>query len=802
MANVADPNDKAKAKQPPWAVPKPAYEQPVLKVYNSMTRTKDVFVPMNGHSVKWYNCGPTVYDSSHLGHARNYVTQDILRRIMVDYFGYDVHFVMNITDIDDKIITRARYQYLTNRLRDQTTSLSTDTISTVTQAFSSYTQKKLNPSLPANDILAAGSELQQWPHLYELSQKDPAWVKAGTEKDEKFTMHINSLNAAFSGIKAAETSIAGGKTGAEPAHALLASSLDVLGPWLDGQFKAEVTDHEIFRSLAAYWEDSFMSDMARLKVQPPDTLTRVTEYVPEIVAYVEKIISNGYAYATPDGSVYFNTEAFHGAKSKGVADGEIDWNHSYAKLMPWNTGNKALLDEAEGSLATGTGKRAAADFALWKASKPGEPAWPSPWGQGRPGWHIECSVMATEILGDNMDIHSGGIDLAFPHHDNEIAQSEAYHDCRQWVNYFLHTGHLHIEGLKMSKSLKNFITIDQALALYSPRQLRLLFLGQLWNAKFDFRDSAVSEAKSIESTFENFFNNVKALVAESKGAARSTDTRHHYDQTERELTDSLHKTQHDFRVALSDSFNTPEALARLVELVSKTNLYLARGRKEVNIGVVRNVAVWVTKMLRTFGLAEGPGSDSNTIGWGRSSANGESETFDRDAVLMPYLTALSTFRDDVRKLAIGQAPTKEILMLCDKLRDVDLAPLGVQLDDQEDGRALVKLVDPAVLLREREEKAAQAAEKAARKAAAAEAEKAKRLAKLEKGKLAPAEMFKPPNVPEGTYSTWNDEGFPLSDGEGVELPKSKVKKLTKDWDNQKKAHAEWLAYAQENSIPI
>ena len=168
-----------------------------------------------------------------------------------------------------------------------------------------------------------------------------------------------------------------------------------------------------------------MSDMAKLRVIPPDTLTRVTEYVPEIVSYVEKIVSNGYGYAADDGSVYFDTRAFDGKAKDGN-----DWSHAYAKLMPWNKGNKELLDEGEGALTSGSTKRAAADFALWKASKPGEPAWPSPWGQGRPGWHIECSVMATEILGDNMDIHSGGVDLAFPHHDNELAQAEV---CRRFL---------------------------------------------------------------------------------------------------------------------------------------------------------------------------------------------------------------------------------------------------------------------------------------------------------------------------------------------------------------------------------
>lgn len=226
-----------------------------------------------------------------------------------------------------------------------------------------------------------------------------------------------------------------------------------------------VTDHSIFRELSSYWETQFFADMRRLRVRDPDTLTRVTEYVPEIVSFVEGIIKNGYGYEV-DGSVYFDTRAFDKADE-----------HDYAKLEPWSKGNKELLEEGEGALSVATGRRSAADFALWKASKPGEPSWPSPWGPGRPGWHIECSVMASAVFGDSMDIHSGGSDLAFPHHDNEMAQSEvmsilfqpqtgtkpyvqAYHNCRSWVNYFLHTGHLHIEGLKMSKSLKNFITID------------------------------------------------------------------------------------------------------------------------------------------------------------------------------------------------------------------------------------------------------------------------------------------------------------------------------------------------------
>jgi cysteinyl-tRNA synthetase len=159
-------------------------------------------------------------------------------------------------------------------------------------------------------------------------------------------------------------------------------------------------------------------------------MTRVSEYVPEIAEMTQKIMANGFAYET-DGSVYFDVDAFDRSK-----------DHFYAKLRPNAVGDAKLFAEGEGALSATGEKKSKNDFALWKKSKPGEPAWSSPWGLGRPGWHIECSAMAGKLLGKTLDIHAGGVDLKFPHHDNELAQSEAYFDNEQWVNYFLHSGHL------------------------------------------------------------------------------------------------------------------------------------------------------------------------------------------------------------------------------------------------------------------------------------------------------------------------------------------------------------------------
>ncbi|KAK7206418.1 tRNA synthetases class I (C) catalytic domain-containing protein [Myxozyma melibiosi] len=760
-----------KAKLPEWLPPKGAASE--LKLLNTLTKTKVPFVPISGKRVTWYCCGPTVYDAGHMGHARNYVSTDISRRILRDYFGYDVFFVQNVTDIDDKIIIRARQNYLFDKYLSENATITPQVRDKISSALTSYAAKNL-PAAPTSSPAAFSA----WAAGLDLA--------AQSRENPKFGMHLSALKSAYTALQLAAVD-------GEPAEKALTAAKDVLILLLDEEEGSQVRDPELFRKLPAYWENHFNQDMRSLNVLPPTVVTRVSEYVPEIVSFVEQMVKNGYAYEA-QGSVYFDTAAF-----------ERDGKHVYAKLQPWSRGKTDLIDEGEGSLSVRTaadGKKSPFDFALWKASKPGEPEWASPWGQGRPGWHIECSVMASEVIGAQMDIHSGGIDLAFPHHDNELAQSEAYHECPQWVNYFLHTGHLHIEGLKMSKSLKNFITIREALQKYSSRQLRLAFALTQWNNALDFKEGLISEVKTVESTLNNFFAVVRALVAEDAATvSQGGHVPQRFSALERALFADLTTAQQDLHAALCDNLATPAAIQTIVSLVTRANVYLASAKANVSSSAVAEVARWITRMLAVFGFDPRPDS----LGWSdpidptSSSSTADSSTTTPSSVeeiAMPFVRVLSRYRDDVRRAAIAKAPYATFLTASDRVRNEDLLDLGVALDDRDgDLPALVKFVDKAELARQRAEKLAREQAKAEKKRLAKEEEERKAKERLEKGKVKPEEMFKAT----GEFSQFDDAGVPTHDKEGVELAKSRKKKLLKEYENQKKLHAEYLKWLESQS---
>jgi len=803
--------------QPAWQAPKePTAKIPELAIYNSLTRKKERFVPRDpeGKKVTWYCCGPTVYDDAHLGHARNYVTTDIIRRIMRDYFKFDMKFVMNITDVDDKIILRGRQQHLLAKFKEENRALD-KVLEPATTAYRNYAKKNV-PELPEdilpNDYSAAVEK------AYGGVLKGESLAGDGSppgDKEAKLKMHLRTLATASEALTVAEQEHM-------PIDTFYHKVEDILLPYLDSLYGSSINaeDHSVFTRLTKKYEERFMDDMRALNCSDPDQVTRVTEYGAEIVKYVEEIVRKGFGYATTDGSVYFDIDGFEAAG-----------NH-YARLEPWNKNDKELQADGEGSLAKKTTeKKSDADFALWKSSKPGEPSWPSPWGPGRPGWHIECSVMASDVLGETLDIHSGGIDLAFPHHDNELAQSEAYWvkkeedgkclHTHQWVNYFMHMGHLSIQGSKMSKSLKNFTTIREALSRgdWTPRALRVVFLLGGWKDGVEITDDLVKTGASWEDKVNNFFLKARSVEQNQPEHSHDGSVAHGTPQDstgDDTLLSAQSKAQVDMYEALCDSFNTSKALRVIADLITEYN---SANKATVTDETTMILASWITEMVKIFGLE----SDSHKaiIGWSgidipesaapfvypastlrdeirKRAKSGDTSPAEMEhlshkytvpaaqpAAAIPYAEVLSQFQEDIRNLAKAQASAKEYLKLCDDLRDVILWDQGIYLEDSlEEGQpAMVRPLDKG-LIAARAEKEQREKDRLAAKAKRDE-EAAK---KAEKGKLSPLEMFKTDE-----FTAWDGEGMPLKDGNGEELNKSRLKKLKKQWDVQKKAHDAWKA---------
>ncbi|XP_067116391.1 cysteine--tRNA ligase, mitochondrial isoform X2 [Osmerus mordax] len=443
--------------------------------------------------------------------------------------------------------------------------------------------------------------------------------------------------------------------------------------------------------LARIYEEDFKNDMLALKVTPPAVYLRVTENVPQIVAYIEQIIQNGHAYSTKQGNVYFDIQSIRDRYGKLTGSGD------------------AATEPGESE------KRDARDFALWKSSKPQEPFWTSPWGNGRPGWHIECSTVArsehwlyslvplvlfidgfvlicvrlyktihfmsfilmlfSSVFGNQLDIHSGGIDLAFPHHENEIAQCEAYHQCDQWGNYFLHSGHLHLKGSteKMSKSLKNYITIKDFLQFYSANEFRMFCLLTKYRSAIDYSDASMIEARSSLATIATFTHDAQAYM---RGQLQCQAVQ------EGSLYERLEETKASVRKALADDFDTPRAIGAIMNLVYHGNRHLQPITKPV--GSPRSPAVFGAMLSYIREVFEVLGVDLLN--------RKESQIEDSSGTLQNVVEQLARFRSEVRAFALApveSAPGEPVparprprpdrlplLQACDVLRK-DLAPLGV-----------------------------------------------------------------------------------------------------------------------------
>ncbi|KAJ8668198.1 hypothetical protein QAD02_009861 [Eretmocerus hayati] len=735
----------SKRLQPSWSPP----EQkggPTLKLYNSLTRQKEEFIPQFKNRILWYSCGPTVYDASHMGHARTYISFDIMRRVLRDYFNYDVLYVMNITDIDDKIIKRARQNYL----------------------YDNY----VNENYPFDKVL---SDAKSVTNAFEETVRNTTDV----DKKSMFEKMLNDIKKSITTLEAAIKS--NDQTAVEESRkVLLKEAKDPLSDWLDKQKGDSVTEHSIFSKLSQHWENEFHGDMDALNILRPSVLTRVSEYVPEIVTFIEKIITNGLAYES-NGSVYFDVKAF-----------DKNEKHFYAKLVPEAYGDTSSLQEGEGDLSVSverlSEKRSPTDFALWKTSKAGEPWWDSPWGKGRPGWHIECSVMASAICGESLDIHTGGVDLKFPHHDNELAQAEAYFGNSHWVRYFLHSGHLTISGCKMSKSLKNFITIREALKKNTARQLRLAFLLHSWKDTLDYSDATMEMAVQYEKFLNEFFLNVKCRLRESGSAAStSMNTFEKWTSSEIELNKKFCTAKDDIHEALCDNIDTRRVLDIIRELVTNCNIYVKDCAKP-NTLLLRDVAVYITKIFTTFGAV----TSQDSIGF---PLEGDAQNVNLEETVMPYLEILSDFREKVRVRA-RELKATEVLRECDLLRDETLPGVGVRLEDSDSGPPRLKLCNKEELIREREAKKKAEVERAAEKERKKLEAQAAAAAKDALKKIPPQEMFRGET---DKYSLFDENGLPTHDAEGKEISKGQQKKLQKLQQAQEKKYKEYLASLQNGA---
>jgi len=774
-----------KGSHPPWLVPNAGHDVK-LQVMNTLTGEKEPFRPLNGKKVLWYTCGPTVYDVAHMGHARAYLTFDILRRIMVNYLGYDVNYQINITDVDDKIILRSRQNKLFDDFKKEAAKMKPAELKKAVDdalAFAEAKLKKKEPEPPAQD--ASAKDKQEFETLKQ-------------EHELKLGQHADL-------VQKVRKAVDGGKL-----DDALTTAREAFMAKLDKERGHTVTDHSIFDAHARRYEDEYFEDMEALGVLRPDVVTRISTYCDgRVQKFIERLEEMGVAYPA-SGSVYFDIEAFE------------KLGYRYRKLVPAMCASAKEMEEGEGALAAeGAEKRNPNDFALWKASKAGEPAWESKWGPGRPGWHIECSVMATDINGEYLDIHAGGEDLKFPHHDNEMAQSEAFLQRSQWTNYFWHAGHLHIEGLKMSKSLKNFITIRQALEVHTARQLRLMFLMQAWDKGMNYSDQAIDMAKAEERKVKHFLGSLEFWSRRPHGQKPG--------EREKNLEASIEACKDTIRAAILDNFSTPRVVEALSKLVSESKAVMD-AVPEASLEPVRKAAALVRdtlKMLGVEGLTCEPAKGSKDA-WAdaldafadfrheikelaRQKAAPEKvlEAIEKHASsavasakkagLAEVAAAVEAFQKDLRDLAEKKAAPGELFARCDGVRGTDFVRLGVRLEDRGNEGYLWMFDDRRAMELEQKEAEEKAKEAARSKIRNKLDQKQKELKAAEKSAVRPSELFRT-GAYSGMYSDFDAEGVPSKQANGEEVSAKKKKDLAKELAKQKKDFDKFEKQAGKDGI--
>lgn len=410
-----------------------------MRIYNTLTKTKEKFSPGDSKTIRMYVCGPTVYNLIHIGNARVYVFFDVVRRYL-EHLGYSVKYVSNFTDIDDKIIKRAKEEGLS------------------------------------------------------------------------------------------------------------------------------------FTEVARKYEEEFQKDIEALGLKHADITPRATEHVNEMIEMIAGLIKKGYAYEA-GGDVYFSVEKFP----------------SYGKLSGRSPEEMRAGERVEPSKY----KRDPLDFALWKGAKPGEPYWDSPFGPGRPGWHIECSVMSIKFLGFGFDIHGGGQDLIFPHHENEIAQAEAYYGKEPFVKYWMHNGLLTVRSEKMAKSLGNIILLRDALKFYGPDVLKLFYLSTHYRSPLDYSQERIKE---LEKALKRVLETRKRLAGTVEKTEEITS------ETGKRLENERISLENEFERAMSDDFNTAKAVAAIFEFIKEVNSALDQASDSLDVSVIERSKETIDKLLGVLGI--------------------------------------------------------------------------------------------------------------------------------------------------------------------------------------------------------